>query len=44
MEMENREQSVEIDLNVEEVEIINNTKKAKEKFKELVKKRLRNER
>ena len=44
MVMKNWEQHAESELNVEEVEIINNTKKAKEKFKELVKKRLRNER
>ena len=39
--MENREQNIVSDLNAEEIEIINNTKKskkAKDKFKELVKK------
>ena len=38
MATQNREQFVESDLNVEEVDMKNNLKKAKEKFKELVKK------
>ena len=38
MVMENREQCVESDLNFEEVEIDNNLNKAKDNFKDLVKK------
>ena len=38
MAMGNREQHVESDLIVEEVELINNMKRVKEKFRELVKK------
>ena len=35
--MENREQNEEIDLSIDEVNIKNNLRKAKEKFKDLVK-------
>ena len=38
MAMENREKCSEIDLNIDKVEIKNNLRQAKEKFKGLVKK------